>query len=459
MLPRTKFVMSLVLLTSVVLNLTACFPDAPEEPSTPSPPPAPTTEQVTTLPDPPTPTQAPPTSTPRPSSGATPGPITVPEDIRVNKGYGRLYKSVEVALPAVFQGSSYALPADLARLANRQRFDFSASQANLLSENGFVVSPAEWLEFFQVYEAVRYQELPVFITTDSVYHVYHLLFDKLLRDLERESLAPTLEILTNALAETARLQYEQAQGTTVADAARRAWAYFVVAQQLLMETPPPIPDPIREEVAGELALINAHDGIFMSPLLSLPEAFEMKLFCDPNAAPDEAEKFYCEDYSQYVPRGHYTRDAQLERYFRTMMWYGRINLRLKHRRETRIALLITRTIRQTTVGDTPAATLWASIYDPTVFLVGKSDDLSFHEYGPLMDAVFGDDPDITVFSEDPYIDAFTAVARELPPPQINSMWVYIWEDKDDVTQGFRFMGQRFVLDAYIFEQLTHREVP
>jgi hypothetical protein len=38
------------------------------------------------------------------------------------------------------------------------------------------------------------------------------------------------------------------------------------------------------------------------------------------------------------------------------------------------------------------------------------------------------------------------------------MWVYIWEDKEQVTQGFRFMGQRFVLDAYIFDEMTWREV-
>jgi hypothetical protein len=38
------------------------------------------------------------------------------------------------------------------------------------------------------------------------------------------------------------------------------------------------------------------------------------------------------------------------------------------------------------------------------------------------------------------------------------MWVYIWEDKAQVTQGFRFMGQRFTLDAYIFGQLIWRNV-
>jgi hypothetical protein len=211
-------------------------------------------------------------------------------------------------------------------------------------------------------------------------------------------------------------------------------------------------------VGRELTLIEAHAGIDMSPLLSLPEAFEEGLFCDPNATPEQASKFYCEDYSQYVPRGHYTRDEQLQRYFRTMMWYGRINLRLKHLRETRMALLITRLVRQTQVNGLPAAEVWASVYDPTVFLVGKSDDLSFHEYGPLLDTVFDPSRRLSALADDALLTTFVATARQLPPPQINSMWVYIWEDEDEATQGFRFMGQRFVLDAYIFEQLIWREV-
>jgi hypothetical protein len=93
-----------------------------------------------------------------------------------------------------------------------------------------------------------------------------------------------------------------------------------------------------------------------------------------------------------------------------------------------------------------------------VFLVGKSDDLSFHEYGPLMDAVYGPSPELPALADDALLERFTAAARQLPPPQINSMWVYIWEDEEEATQGFRFMGQRFVLDAYIFEQLIWREV-
>jgi hypothetical protein len=41
---------------------------------------------------------------------------------------------------------------------------------------------------------------------------------------------------------------------------------------------------------------------------------------------------------------------------------------------------------------------------------------------------------------------------------VNSMWVWITEDKTEATQGFRFMGQRFTLDAYVFGQMIWRNV-
>jgi hypothetical protein len=406
-----------------------------------------------------TPVPIPPTDT-APPAEPTPTPVSVeiPRDIRVS-GFARHYQEVPVDLPQVSSpATDYALPVALSELQYADRYTFSAAQTDLLEQNGFFVNPADWLEFFQLYEQLRYQDLPVFITADSIYHVYHLLFDKLLRDLERDRLAPAIASLTGALADAAQAQYEEAIGTPLEDEARKVWGYFVVAQQLIEADPPPVPAPVATEVEAELSLIRDHGGIEMSPLLSLREAFEEGLFCDPNATPEQAAKFYCEDYSQYVSRGHYTRDQQLQRYFRTMMWYGRINLRLQHARETRMALLMTRLIRRTTVDGRPAADLWASVYDPTVFLVGKSDDLSFHEYGPLMEAVYGPAPELPAFADDVLLQSFTSAARQLPPPQINSLWVYIWEDEEQATQGFRFMGQRFVLDAYIFEQLVWREV-
>ncbi len=73
--------------------------------------------------------------------------------------------------------------------------------------------------------------------------------------------------------------------------------------------------------------------------------------------------------------------------------------------------------------------MWARVYDPTVFIVGKADDLGFHEYGALWDSVFGAEASVSAIADETLFAAFVEAARQLPPPQINSMWVYIFEDK------------------------------
>lgn len=356
------------------------------------------------------------------------------------------YPSIEVSLPAQFSGG-YSLPVDLSQVEPLVGVEFSAGQSQLLSQNGFVVSPpvpGKYREFYQVYESVRYVEQPVFITTDSVFHIYHLIFDKMLRDLETAYFISTLESLTSAMQAASLEQWQQLQGTPLEEPARRNLAYFTVAAQLL-ELPGGVPEPVADLVSSEMALINAHDGAYVSPIWDREDLpYEKKLI---------------EDYTQYIPRGHYTRSDELKRYFKAMMWYGRMTMRARDAFETRRALLLVQAMRRAVASDGSTATeLWQRIYEPTVFIVGKSDDLSYQEYGVLSDAIFGASPDLTAFADDAKLEAFTQAVRQLPPPQVNSMWVWITEDKTEATQGFRFMGQRFTLDAYVFGQMIWRNV-
>jgi hypothetical protein len=453
---NVKQMLVVVVLLSAVVACSA--------PNTPTFTPATTSADMATptaLPSSP-PTQLP-TSTPLPPQATvppatvpptlgTPVPFTPPPNV-YGSGFAA-YPLISVTLPSTYQG--YSLPVDVKTLGNTTQFSFTQAQAKLLAQNGFVAAPAEWLEFFQVYEDTRYQEIPVFVTTDSIYHVYHLLFDKLLRDLEREHFAPDITALTRACAESAQKLYAQFKGTPLEQIARSVWAYFVVADNLISPDaaiPPEVADLVKEE----LALIQAHAGLAGSPIFSQDCSGTCNP-CDPNNPPTEPPPGLCEDYSQYVPRGHYTRSEQLQRYFRTMMWYGRINLRLQKPAETRMALLITYLLRNTTVAGQPAAEVWARIYDPTVFIVGKSDDLGFHEYGALWDSVYGSQATPADLADEAKLNTFITAARRLPAPQVNSMWVYIWEDKTQATQGFRFMGQRFTLDAYIMGQMIWRNV-
>ncbi|MFH2037950.1 MAG: DUF3160 domain-containing protein [Chloroflexota bacterium] len=357
------------------------------------------------------------------------------------------FPTIPVNIPTAYGGSDYSLPFDLDQIADLDTFQFSPEVKTMLSQNGFAVVPAkvgEFREFYQIYEYGRYDETPVFITTDSVYHIYHLIFDKMLRDLETETFIATLKQLTSAMLNSTYQQYKSMAGTSLEEPARRNVAYFAVAAQLLGTTDP-VPSEVSDLVNAEVNLINSAGGAEISPIWDRPDLAD--------------DKKLIEVYNQYIPRGHYTRSEELKRYFRAMMWYGRLTFRLNDAFETQRALLLVQALRNTTTtDDTPAVTLWENIYDPTAFIVGKADDLGYHEYGALMDNVFGESADPTAFADQNLFARFMEATKNLPPPQINSMWVWIWQDQETVTKGFRFMGQRFTLDAYVFGQLIYRKV-
>jgi len=390
------------------------------------------------------PTQSPPV-TPTRSPLATPSQSTPP--VGIYPPPFATYNEIAARLPQTFSDGGYSLPLDLNQVQNMAAVELTDAQRALLAQNGFVVAapvPGQYREFYQIYEGGRYMEMPMFITTDSVYHVYHLLFDKMLRDLETEHFIVDLKSLTSAMLTATYQQYQTLRGTALEEPARRNVAYFAVAAQLL-GLPDPVPSEVTDLVSAELALINAASGESVSPIWDRPDL--------------PPEQKLIEVYGQYTPRGHYTRSEDLKMYFKAMMWYGRLTFRLNDDFETRRALLLTQAVRSATTADgTPAVTLWENIYEPTVFIVGKADDLGYLEYGALSDQVFGTNPDLSKFADETLFAQFKQASESLPPPQVNSMWVWIWQDQEQVTKGFRFMGQRFTLDAYVFGQVIWRKV-
>jgi hypothetical protein len=357
------------------------------------------------------------------------------------------YSEAAVSLPQTFQGGGYSLPLDLNQVQGLDQVTLSDAQRALLVQNGFAVAapvPGQYREFYQIYEQNRYETVPLFITTDSVYHVYHLIFDKMLRDLETGYFISDLKSLTTSMLAATTAQYQSLKTTSLGDPALRNAAYFEVADRLLGLSDP-APAEADTMANAELALINAANTQTFSPIWDRPDLpQDMRLI---------------EDYTQYIPRGHYTLSEDLKMYFKAMMWYGRLTFRQTDDFETRRALLLVQALRSATVsGGASAVSLWENIYEPTVFIVGKSDDLGYIEYGALSDQVFGKNPDPSKFADPSLFASFQQAAKTLPPPQINSMWVWIEQDKSLVTKGFRFMGQRFTLDEYVFGQVIWRNV-
>ncbi|RLC91546.1 MAG: hypothetical protein DRI79_02555 [Chloroflexi bacterium] len=375
-----------------------------------------------------------PAPTPTPGPTATPAP---PQPIVVRPGGFAAY----VPVPVDVTPAAPAYTPDLDIVANPDvPARLNPAQQATLEANGFVVVPQGYGQIYAIYQQADETGIPAFVTTDAVLHSFHILYDYALRLAEIEHFIADLEALNAAMLKAAEADYASTGGP-VQEAARQNLAFFAVATKLL--TPQAdVPAPVRDVVQKELALIEAHEGITFSPIFG-----------------------YREDYSQYVPRGHYTRNEDFERYFRAMMWYGRMAFHLTNpddpeaaRRETRGALLIVRTLYNTQAGGEPALDVWERIYEPTAFFVGTADDLTVYDYAAVAQRVYGGLPDPATLADEAKLDEFIAAVRQLRPPAIVGGYVTDQEKPEEVTMGFRFMGQRFIPDSYIFQQLVYDKV-
>ncbi|MDD2421031.1 MAG: DUF3160 domain-containing protein [Heliobacteriaceae bacterium] len=339
----------------------------------------------------------------------------------------------------------YSVAQDLSNVENSHRFKFSPAAQELLVKNGFVVVPSWGEEFYMMYEPNRYDGIPNFITTDAMLHNYHLFFNNLLERVEKEYMISELQKLNTLMLNEAQQQYEKLQGGAWENAARRNLAFFTVGS-LLMNQNVAVPATVKKEVEQEMALIREHQAMALSPVMSIGQT-------DVNFL--EGLK---EDYTQYIPRGHYTRSEALTNYFKTMMWYGRMTFRLKSEDETRSAILLTLAL----ASNDKSQQSWQKIYEPTCFFVGKSDDLGYYQYKKLFDQVYGNNfkPD-DLISDQAKWNQFITAAQNLEAPKINSIPIFdetLQPDREKEIKGFRLLGQRYTLDADVFQRLIYREV-
>ena len=461
------------------------------------------------------------------------------------KRFGKYYTPVRTKVaPRV---PRCALPLDLAKVAN---FNAVAQKLNLkgdeplLRRNAFMVMPLprgfdEPDDIVATYESLKSLGVPIFVTADTLLHLYHVQFDETLRDVEEREFFGDVLSLSRLIAAEAGKAHAAGTGE-MKDAAQLLHAYAVTGTALLeglgeaamadeaaeilktlsawrlgtsatraqeryctdhaatleavlsgksyvhLDWPEIvaqvkkdlkafieqhkkadgiIPATVGREVRAELALIAAHKGFAPSPLFT-----------------------YVEDYSQYVPRGHYTRSTRLRRYFQTMMWYGRMTFILRGghpygpgnepflvsretaRKQTLAASMLTRILNKGKLPDgRPARALWERIYAVTAFYVGLADDLGPQEYAAAMRGAFGPAAGpANLIEKGSMFDLQRELAKFRTPAIYGGTGQQMVADgradPDALlkmlhkTAGLRLMGQRFVPDSYAMGRLVYPAV-
>lgn len=334
-------------------------------------------------------------------------------------------------------------------ISNIRQFHLSPVASELLRKNSFVVLPAYYKEISDIYLECKDVNHPIFITTDAVLHTVHIFFDYLLRILEVEKLYDSAIELTDRMLELSIKQYNEASSAEVKEAARLNIGFFAVAKRQF-EPEYQVDYGLNELVEQECENIKNHKGLEFRELLTFIK--NPSIYQTPYAY---------EDYSQYIPRGHYTRNEKLKNYFKAMMWYGRIDFKLRPASEepaitygkkmTLQAILMADVFLR----DEKSFKLWKMIYEPTVYFVGKTDDLYVDDYIKLIEEIFPSNESVDKYDNQKKLAEFIDKAIQLRAPKILSSLAFA-EDGDFrvSTKGFRFMGQRFIPDSYMFQELV-----
>lgn len=379
--------------------------------------------------------------------GGIPRVVTPPKHGPFGVGCGAFTFPTLSELEIEIDVSQYELPVDLEKVNGyaelKTRFGITPEQERLLSENGFVVLRVNIFETLgEAYTYIIDNSLPLLITTDAVVHAYHVLFDETLKRAEMSELIDAMNTTIATLLSGAQIEVSTYAGAPLENAAKLDLMYLEVAYALIN----PIFSPTSTQATQELALITAHSTIAYSPIFG-----------------------YKEDYTQYVPRGHYTENERLKAYFKTMMWLGRMRFAILPdqdtdietvRKQTRAAILLTWMMNKANVYDD-----WQRVYEVTMFFVGVSDDLTFQDYSTVLEGLLITSPE-QLYSNDK-IDEIAGTLLERNKAKILGTYAetYPWMPQEQELQrilaetaGLRFMGQRFIPDSYMFQQLVYPQV-
>jgi hypothetical protein len=311
------------------------------------------------------------------------------------------------------------VPGDEAKLAARS---LSKNEQQLVEKHGFAILEHGDTQSFHVgYTALFKQHQPVYVTADSLLYAWHSSYDRILQDLETEHLIPALRTMLDEL----RAKLRDGSGDAVARG--DVDAYLAIASSFLEGK------VVLAVAAGDVAMIDK-----MVKAGNEEKPADMELF----GAQREI------DFSMFRPRGHYTSSPELERYFRTMMWLGRVEIEIAskkdsstpwkvHRRALRAAGLLT------SLFEGMPRTKWQLIHDTVGAFVGPPDSMAMDGLATAMAKLGGNvnAPDVEV------VAAFEQPSKQ----RIRTQLMHAGAK----SLGFLTLGQRYVFDSQVFSDLTY----
>lgn len=229
--------------------------------------------------------------------------------------------------------------------------EFDSLLCQHLAQDGFAIIPATHEQLFHVYEQNDYQEFPSFVTTDLYLQLYHLYFDCLLKEIEEESLIKLMIEMSRNMYDAMHQQAANTNNEEIWAYANHNAVFFAVAYQLLTGKAIGTPEE-QAEARPEVEKVMEAKNDFSDFM----EDYKEIAFA----------------YSLFRPRGHYSRNETLQRYFRGMMWLQSVPFGLDHSDEVKEAVVMAYAL-----DNNPLAKQNYDTFNKLItFLMGQPDNLS-----------------------------------------------------------------------------------
>ncbi len=331
----------------------------------------------------------------------------------------------------------------------QQKYKLTNGEMTLLSRNNFVVSERmSFATYASAFKDVFCKDMPVFLSSDAVLGTFHQSYDEVLINVETSILQPLVKEIVNDLriAFPAVAEKYGSLSENVADVD----LYLTVAAILSKNS----------NVASTFA--DAADIKTVTDAITDEKFKSMKLFSD-------LERDL--DFSQFTVRGHYVK-ANLGDYFKTLMWLGRTEFvmtspldtitpgMLKDLKRMSIDALILNEVLEQSGAKSKLAQMDALLS----VLIGESDNLTPSELTSITGKAAI--ADVSKLRDDSTYNRFASILKTSPEAQqmILSQVIYdcaLSNNPDSVKYpvSFLLLGQRFLVDSYIFGSVVYNKVP
>jgi hypothetical protein len=323
------------------------------------------------------------------------------------------------------------------------KYKLTADELSLIEKNGFVVTERlQYGSFFTALDDIYNKDMPVFVTTDAILFALHASYDNILEETEMRVLHPNLLAALNLMyTKFPKLVEKYQKNDSLTQCLKDVDLYVTVALSLA-----------KGETKTAL-LANQKD---VTDILSnIENQKPASVFLFSNVSRDI-------DFSQFTPRGHYLNRIELKKYFKTMMWMGRIDMwltslderyKLTDLRRTNLDAFLLNELLD--LSDT--RTIIDDNNSIISFLVGECDNLTPTQLKNLQIAM--SIRDVADLMNDTILNRWVNTLDTTPKIQQQIMSDIMVSNPFDpkpkkLPVSFRLMGQRFVIDSYIFANLS-----